>query len=387
MSAFEDFKQFSKVSKQVNDILNYIKSLEFDDKVEFINKFRLEIHKVSPFTNEPVDLVQWVKADNITANDYNPNKVAPPEMQLLEVSIIEDGYTQPIVGWNKENTGEFEVVDGFHRSRVGKESIIVKQRINSYLPIVSINKEKTGKKERIASTIRHNRARGKHQVSAMSEIVIELKNRNWTNKRIARELGMDQDEILRLCQISGLESLFSDKDFNNAWVTKECQDFTEFDESIKEEDLNLVKIPNEKDNTRIFHTYDKWEAVHYGFFDLKHKQYSKTQCENLYAALLSDLDLFSAILEIIIKEWKHSCEHNLTNRSMNRIAWLGQAALAYKFNIPSIYCSGFNILTKEEQHNANLVALKHLNNWLTKNNLETVTLEEALLINRQVELY
>ena len=177
-----------------------IVELSFKDKVNFINDLRWAIHQKSPFSGEPVDYVKWIVNDSVVANDYNPNKVAPPEMELLEVSILNDGYTQPIVTFPKDE--DVEVVDGFHRSRVGKESALVRERVQGYLPTVIIRKEKSGKKERIASTIRHNRARGKHQINAMSEIVLELKNRNWTNKRIAKELGMDEEEILRLCQIS-----------------------------------------------------------------------------------------------------------------------------------------------------------------------------------------
>ena len=137
----------------------------FPDRVEFINDLREFIHQYSPFKDEPVDFVKWVLSDNIIANDYNPNKVAPPEMELLEISIINDGYTQPIVTW--PINGKVEVIDGFHRNRVGKESELVKKRIKGYLPTVIIRKEQSDKNNRIASTIRHNRARGKHVISAM----------------------------------------------------------------------------------------------------------------------------------------------------------------------------------------------------------------------------
>ena len=154
-------------------IKKQIESLPLNEKVDFINKLRVDIHELSPFKNEPVDLVQWVKSDNIVANDYNPNKVAPPEMELLELSILNDGYTQPIVTWVNPDKEKIEVIDGFHRNRVGKESKVVNARIFGYLPVVGIRKEQNDKNDRIASTIRHNRARGKHQVNAMSEIVIE----------------------------------------------------------------------------------------------------------------------------------------------------------------------------------------------------------------------
>jgi ParB-like chromosome segregation protein Spo0J len=157
----------------------------------------------------PVNNVQWVKAELVFANDYNPNKVAPPEMKLLERSIEADGFTQPIVVWKVDDG--FEVIDGFHRHLVGKKLGF------THLPIVVVNNESTDRNDRIASTIRHNRARGKHQIAAMSDIVVELSRRNWKDKKIAKELGMDQDEILRLKQITGLAELFANEDFSEAW--------------------------------------------------------------------------------------------------------------------------------------------------------------------------
>lgn len=199
------------------ELLEHLKSLSGDSLVEAINTVRKQIHMVSPFSNEPVDFVQWVKNDRVHANDYNPNSVAPPEMRLLELSILEDGYTQPIVTYDEGTTKE--VIDGFHRNRVGKESEEVKKRIMGYLPIVVANEERTDVTDRMASTIRHNRARGKHRVQSMSDIVVDLKKRNWSDEKIAKELGMDPDEVLRLTQISGLAEMFSDHEFSKAWIT------------------------------------------------------------------------------------------------------------------------------------------------------------------------
>lgn len=377
-----------KLEMTVNELLEMVIHSEFSEKVDQINYIRERLHDISPFKAEPVDFVKWVVNDSVVANDYNPNKVAPPEMQLLEVSIMNDGYTQPIVSFPNEEKGKNEVVDGFHRSRVGKESSIVKQRVNGYLPVVSIKKEKQGKSERIASTIRHNRARGKHQVSAMSEIVIELKNRNWKNQRIARELGMDEDEILRLCQISGLESLFKDDDFSKAWVSNdENNDIYKLTDKVTEEEMSSFRIPNEKDETRIFHVYEKWEAIDYDFFAKTHKKWSKLQCRHKYLELMIDLDEFEDVLIALTNEWKFGCEHNLTNRSLNRIAWLGQAAMAYKYKIPAIFSSGWQLLTEEQQEDANNVALGVLNLWLKDNGMESIDLDTAILKGRQVELY
>lgn len=157
----------------------------------------------------PVSAVQWVPVESVSANDYNPNTVAAPEMKLLMHSIESDGFTQPIVTWD---TGDgLEVVDGFHRYQCGLKLGL------THLPVVVVNADRAGRSDRIASTIRHNRARGKHQVGAMSDIVQELTKRNWSEKRIGKELGMDPDEVLRLKQITGLAEMFKDRDFSEAW--------------------------------------------------------------------------------------------------------------------------------------------------------------------------
>lgn len=218
----------------MQDLINQIKEAingasNLDQKVELINELREAIHNESPFKENPVDLVRWVKNDTVTANDYNPNAVAPPEMKLLEHSIDHDGYTQPIVSWIKDD--EIEVIDGFHRHRVGKESKLVQPKIHGYLPIVGIKDDCQGRNDRIASTIRHNRARGKHKVESMSDIVLELKRRNWSPKKIGKELGMDQDEVLRLVQITGIAEMFQDKEFSEAW---EAGDYVEEVEQIED---------------------------------------------------------------------------------------------------------------------------------------------------------
>lgn len=192
-----------------------IAALPEGEKIAALNEARKALHEISPFSGEPVDCVLWVPADQVEANDYNPNTVAPPEMRLLELSIGEDGYTQPIVAWGKNDY--YEVVDGFHRNRVGKECKSVRERVHGYLPITLINHDREDKGDRIAATIRHNRARGKHQVAAMSDIVLELSRRNWSDAKIGRELGMEPDEVLRLKQITGLAELFSDAEFSQAW--------------------------------------------------------------------------------------------------------------------------------------------------------------------------
>ena len=203
------------IVEKITSEINAIDDLPETEKIEAINSIKIALHKKSPLKDEPVDCVIWVPADSVYSNDYNPNVVAPPEMKLLEVSIQEDGYTQPIVTW--QDNGHREVIDGFHRYRVGTESKSIKSRILGYLPVTTVNLNRVDRGDRIASTIRHNRARGKHQVAAMSDIVVELKRRNWSDKKIGRELGMEPDEVLRLAQISGLAEMFADKEFSEAW--------------------------------------------------------------------------------------------------------------------------------------------------------------------------
>lgn len=204
-----------RAANKLASLCDEIRQMDLEDQVSFLNEARAMLHKAGPFAAEPVDCVTWVPAETVEANDYNPNSVAPPEMKLLERSIDADGYTQPIVSWQREDARE--VVDGFHRHRVGKESKSVRARVHGYLPVVTINAEREDKGDRMAATIRHNRARGKHRVDAMSEIVIELKRRRWSDEKIGKELGMDPDEVLRLTQVSGLAEMFADRKFSEAW--------------------------------------------------------------------------------------------------------------------------------------------------------------------------
>lgn len=185
------------------------------EQISALNEVRRALHEVSPLRQHPIDLVLWVTAESVTANDYNPNVTAPTEMKLLEHSIESDGFTQPVVTWLEGERRE--TVDGFHRGEVGRNSRPVRERTLGYLPVTTLSADRTGRNDRIAATIRHNRARGKHRVDGMSNIVQELVRRNWTDARIAKELGMDADEVTRLKQITGLAELFADREFSEAW--------------------------------------------------------------------------------------------------------------------------------------------------------------------------
>ncbi|MEE9685742.1 ParB/RepB/Spo0J family partition protein [Lelliottia amnigena] len=203
----------------IHDVQNYLQSLSEDKRIEAINAFRQAIHELSPFREQPVDCVLWIKQDAITANDYNPNNVAPPEKRLLCKSLELDGFTQPIVV-TENDPHHYEIVDGFHRYETGTQRAALKRQLKGYLPVTCLRKERKDKIDRMAATIRHNRARGRHQIHAMSEIVRELVLLGWDETKIGTELGMDSDEVLRLKQINGLLELFADRRFSEAWTVK-----------------------------------------------------------------------------------------------------------------------------------------------------------------------
>ena len=162
----------------------------------------------------PVYSVLRVHVDKVQANDYNPNAVAPPEMELLETSIWEDGYTMPIVCYYDAENDKYIVVDGFHRYSILKSSKRIFEREQGYLPVSVIEKDLS---DRMASTIRHNRARGSHNIELMSVIVSELVEMGKGDPWICKHIGMSRDELLRLKQITGLASLFLNKSFSDSW--------------------------------------------------------------------------------------------------------------------------------------------------------------------------
>lgn len=192
-----------------------LKRLPEAERIERMNALRLALHEISPFKNEPCDGMIWVPVADVVANAWNPNQVAKTEMDLLKLSVEADGYTMPVVVMREGE--KYEVVDGYHRTRVCKEVKSVNARVKGYLPVSIIRRDREDKSDRMAATIRHNRARGQHLVSGMSDIVVELRRRNWSDEKIGRELGMSPDEVLRLYQVSGLLEMFKDKEFSEAW--------------------------------------------------------------------------------------------------------------------------------------------------------------------------
>lgn len=205
--------------QMIDQMTAWLETLPEAERIEAINAFRIALHRTSPFRDQPVDCVLWVKQDEITPNDYNPNNVAPPEKKLLLKSLQTDGFTQPIVVHGPEHQ-HYEIVDGFHRQQLATSKSALQSKLKGYLPVAVLQNEASETSGRMASTIRHNRARGRHQINAMADIIRELAQLGWTDKKIGEELGMDADEVLRLRQINGLLDMFSDRQFSEAWTVK-----------------------------------------------------------------------------------------------------------------------------------------------------------------------
>jgi ParB-like chromosome segregation protein Spo0J len=204
------------------ELIDEIKKINnIDDKINIINKIRYMIHKISPLNNHPVDFVKWVKSDNIEGNKYNPNYVDKKNMQLLKISIKEDGYTMPIVG-NEENN-KIKIVDGFHRRKAERMDKKISKSTYGRIPVTQIRENKRDIKNRMSSTIRHNRARGVHEIELMSNLVVELVQKGWSDIEIANQLGMNADEVLRLKQISGIAEIFKDLNYSMSWEFKELK--------------------------------------------------------------------------------------------------------------------------------------------------------------------
>ena len=184
----------------------------------FIAEVRAHIHLLNKAVNsQPIDHVKWVHTDEVQANDYNPNSVAKNEMTLLHTSISHDGYTQPIVTVFDPEINKYVIVDGFHRYSVMRHNADIQATTNNLRPIVVINKSIN---DRMAATVRHNRARGKHSVAGMSEMVFKMMNNGWDDFSICAEIGCSPDELLRLKHLTGFSKLFENAEFSQSWETR-----------------------------------------------------------------------------------------------------------------------------------------------------------------------
>jgi len=202
--------------KVISDIEKSLSGLNDEDKIEVIEKIKDCLHEHSPI-QQPIDRVYWVDINKVEANDYNPNSVAGKEMKLLYTSIKHDGYTQPVVTIYDEEKDKYVIVDGFHRYFTCKSNDDIKERNKGRLPIVVIEKDIN---ERMAATVRHNRARGAHSVDGMANMVFSMLEQGWKDSDICNHLGMEPEELLRLKHITGFSKLFENAEYKKAWVTK-----------------------------------------------------------------------------------------------------------------------------------------------------------------------
>lgn len=198
-------------------IQQQIEGLDTPAKIAYIEDLRAFLHSLSPQNSQPVNYVRWVPIEKVHANDYNPNSVAKNEMRLLYVSILHDGYTQPVVTVYDEQQDQYVIVDGFHRYTTMRLNKDIAERNNGLLPVVVIDKSIN---DRMASTVRHNRARGKHSVSGMANMVFQMLDNGWSDEAICKELGVEADELVRLKHVTGFSKLFENVEYKKAWETK-----------------------------------------------------------------------------------------------------------------------------------------------------------------------
>lgn len=191
---------------------------EYKDKPEELQELRVWISENLSLTkDQPVDIVRWVPIEKVSPNDYNPNSVAKEEMRLLYVSIKQDGYTQPIVTIWDEEKGLYVIIDGFHRYFTCKTNKDIYDRNHGMLPIVVLNKKIN---DRMASTVRHNRARGTHSVDGMANMVFSMLDNGWSDSDICNKVGLSPEELLRLKHVTGFSKLFEDAEYSKSWKTK-----------------------------------------------------------------------------------------------------------------------------------------------------------------------
>ena len=201
----------------IDQIDKEVDGLSESEQIKLFEAVKAHIHKISPLNTQPVDYVRWVDINDVQANDYNPNSVANQEMHLLYTSILHDGYTQPVVTIYDKSLGKYVIIDGFHRYFTCKNNADIKDRNKGMLPVVVLEKDIN---DRMASTVRHNRARGQHSIGGMSNMVYSMLDNGWLDEDICNHLGMDADELLRLKHITGFSKLFEDTEYNKTWVTK-----------------------------------------------------------------------------------------------------------------------------------------------------------------------
>lgn len=202
-----------KIIELINDMLPHI---SFEERIEMINIIKAALSEYSPFRHHPVDCVEWVKMGSIKNNEYNPNTMSPPEIRTLHLSLLNHGFTQPlIVAGEKDN---YEIVDGSHRFLLGTQTPALQQKNYGYFPVVKLDRAQACLPQRLVAMLRTNRARGRPGVAEMVNIVVKLSESGWSLNKISDETGMAPDEVLRLKQLSGLTTLFEQEEFSEAWT-------------------------------------------------------------------------------------------------------------------------------------------------------------------------
>lgn len=201
-----------KIRKYITD-----HNLSDDEKINVFEAIKELLHEMSPLKDQPVNRVKWVDINQVSPNDYNPNSVAQKEMGLLYTSILHDGYTQPVVTIYDDKQHKYIIIDGFHRYFTCKTNKDILERNRGRLPIVVLNKDIN---DRMASTVRHNRARGMHSVTGMSSMVFNMLENGWDDVDICNELGMSVEELIKLKHITGFSKLFADQEYSKSWQTK-----------------------------------------------------------------------------------------------------------------------------------------------------------------------
>lgn len=197
-----------KLRKQIKEMMN-----GSENKIDFINELKKIVYELSPEKENPVDRVLWVPKEIVVANNYNPNSVAEKEMKLLYTSVREDGYTQPIVTIWDESLGKYVIIDGFHRNLVLRKYKDIEERCHGRLPIVVLDKDIN---QRMASTVRHNRARGSHSVDGMHNILYSMMKNGCSEKEICEKLGMEAKEFNKMKYITGFAKIFKNYSYSKA---------------------------------------------------------------------------------------------------------------------------------------------------------------------------
>ncbi|MFJ5122377.1 ParB N-terminal domain-containing protein [Kitasatospora sp. NPDC088548] len=211
----------AEITAAARVLFQRLQELSEDDRMDVINDLRAELHQYSPMKDQPVDLVLWVRSEQVEGNDYNPNHVAPQQLDLLRHSITTDGYTQPIVTApeqpREDGSPLREVVDGFHRHLVGKTDPGIREAVRGRLPVTTIRLRRKGRTARQAATLRHNNARGVDTIEGLSDMVLELSRSGKGYDWFKKELGLEPDAVLKYVQQTGLAEQFTDRDYSQAW--------------------------------------------------------------------------------------------------------------------------------------------------------------------------